>query len=306
MHIYSSRRFAKILSSLSLTLPLLAGCGESTVHPSVALVDRTTNALSLGSFMEVNGVYGPGCTNRTGSWSASLGGVGLLTNPALTVIQHDAGCALSASSVRFGSAVNNHLYSPAVSLALNAAFASSGSPFVATIGDPAAFYGNLRIQPDLTFGSDFAIDMVYSEDPKLVTASMIATFAVQSATATAGVVNAPDYTIDMTGFVMQVDVNRIVQYTGGSGALTDMNTTGQSYVVSTADLGAAPSYGSVDAAFQGGTQFSLSGMNPTIAAANFNLDGTNLSAGATRTLIIANMVSGTTSYEVFHVGFSVP
>ena len=234
-------RFVQVLSSLSLALPLLVGCGSPDVHPTVILTDHSTKALSLGSFMEINGAYGTGCTNRTGSWSVGIGGFTGLTNPALSVIRNDLGCSLSASSVRIGSGLSGQLYSPAAALALGASFASSGSAFNQMMSDPVAFYGNLRIQPDLSFANDFILGMVYSEDPNLVSASQLADYAVQSATATADGVSAPDYSVDVTGLSMQVDVNKIVQTTGGNAVLTAGTIAGQSFVVSSNDLGASPS-----------------------------------------------------------------
>jgi hypothetical protein len=298
--------FTNVVSSLLLTVPMLAGCGEQTVRPTISLVDRTTKALSLGSFLEVNGDYGTGCTNRSGSWSVGLGAFANTTNPPLTVVKNDTACTLSASSVRIGSAMTNTVYSPASSFPLGTLFASNGSAFAAMMGDPVAFYGNLRVTPDLSFNTDFVIDMVYSEDPSLVSASKLANYAVQSATASAGAVSPPDYTLDLTGLSLQVDANKIVQSASGNATLGDMATLGQSYVASTNDLGATPSYAAVDAEFQSGTALAIMGNNPMLAASLFSLAGANLTGGLPRTLIVANDVAGTRSYEVFRISFNAP
>lgn len=298
--------FTNVVSSLLLTVPMLAGCGEQTVRPTVSLVDRTTKALSLGTFLEVNGDYGAGCTNRSGSWSVGLGAFNNPTNPPLTVVKNDTSCTLSASSVRIGAVTSNSLYSPASSIQLGTLFASNGSAFAAAMGDPVAFYGNLRVTPDLSFNTDFVIDMVYSEDPSLVSASKLANYAVQSASASAGAVSPPDYSLDLTGLNLQVDANKIVQSASGSATLNDVSVSGQSYVASTNDLGATPSYAAVDAEFQAGMASAITGNNPMLAASLFSLGGANLSSGLLRTLIVASDVAGTRSYEVFRITFNAP
>lgn len=298
--------FTNVVSSLLLTVPMLAGCGEQTVRPTVSLVDRTTKALSLGTFLEVNGDYGAGCTNRSGSWSVGLGAFNNPTNPPLTVVKNDTSCTLSASSVRIGAVTSNSLYSPASSIQLGTLFASNGSAFAAAMGDPVAFYGNLRVTPDLSFNTDFVIDMVYSEDPSLVSASKLANYAVQSASASAGAVSPPDYSLDLTGLSLQVDANKIVQSASGSATLNDVSVSGQSYVASTNDLGATPSYAAVDAEFQAGMASAITGNNPMLAASLFSLGGANLSSGLLRTLIVASDVAGTRSYEVFRITFNAP
>lgn len=302
----SSRFFVKSLSTLSLALPLLVGCGAPTVNPAVELVDRSTKALSLGSFLEVNGLFGTGCTSRTGSWSVGIGGFSALTNPPLTVIANDTGCGLSVTSVRVGSSLASNLFVPAAAIPLGAYFASSGSPFVQTSGSPVDFYGNLKIQPDISFATDFSISLIYSEDPNLVAASAIANSAVQSATAGAGAVDSPDYTLDVAGITMQVDANKVVHNVGGSAVLSAMNTMGQTFIVSNTDFGAAPTYAMLDTEFQAGTQLSLNGTNPMLAAADFALVGASLVAPQVRTMIVANTVAGTRSYEAFRIVFSAP
>lgn len=299
-------RFAKLISSFALAAPLLAGCGSPVVNPSVALVDRTVKPLSLGDFLEVNGTYGADCIDRSGSWSVGIGGFSGLTNPALSVIKNDSGCKLWASSVRVGSLGGSVLYAPAANLALAADYAAQAHPFAPSQSAPTAFYGNLRVQPDLSFGSDFTVDLVYSEDPRWASAGVVANYGVQSAGLQTGGVSAPDYSIDLTSFVMQVDANKIVQSTSGGGVLMAMNTLCQTFIVSANDLGAAPSFAAVDAEFQTLPAQTLAPSNPEIAADSFFLTGANLAMPQIRTLILANTVAGTTSYEVFRITFSAP
>lgn len=306
MRTYNQTRFVKIISSFALVAPLLAGCGAQTVNPSVALVDRTVKPLSLGDFLEVNGTYGAACIDRSGSWSVGIGGFSGLTNPALSVIKNDSGCQLWASSIRIGSLGGSTLYASAGNLAIGADYAAQAYPFAPAPSAPTAFYGNLRIQPDLSFGSDFTVDMVYSEDPRWASAGVVADYGVQSASFRTGAVDAPDYAIDLSSFVLQVDANKIVQSTGGGGVLVAMNTPCQTFIVSTRDLGGAPSFAEVDAEFQMLPAQSLASGNPLIAADSFLLSGANLSMPQIRTVILANTVAGTTSYEVFRIAFSAP
>ena len=306
MRTNNQTRFAKLISSFALVAPLLVGCGSQTVNPSVALVDRTVKPLSLGDFLEVNGTYGPDCIDRSGSWSIGIGGFNGLTNPALSVIKNDGGCQLWASSIRIGSLGGSNLYAPAANQALSADYAVRAYPFAPSPSAPTAFYGNLRIQPDLSFGSDFTVDVVYSEDPRWASAGVIANYGVQSAGLRTGGVDAPDYAIDLTSFVLQVDANKVVQSTGGGGVLIAMNTPCQTFIVSTRDLGGAPSFAEVDAEFQTLPAQSLANGNPLIASDSFLLTGANLATPQVRTVILANTVAGTTSYEVFRITFTAP
>jgi hypothetical protein len=306
MNTNSRLSFVNALSSLALALPMLIGCGSPDVHPSITLIDRTTHPLNVGAFLEVMGSYGSGCTNRSGSWSVGIGGYTGLSNAPLSVVRNDTGCALTATSLRLGTLGANSLYFPPAGFSLGGSYAGSASAFAMNVGDPVAFYGNFQVLPDLSFANDFNIDLLYSEDPNLASASAVANYAVQSATASSGAVAAPDYALDMTGFTMQVDVNKIVQSTGGNAALTLMNTAAQTYVLSTNDLGATPTYAQVDAEFQAGSAQALSGMNPMLTAATFALSGANLSSPRIRTLLLANTQSGTPSYEAFRIAFSAP
>ena len=128
------RRLVQFLSSLSLPLvlsgPALPGCGGQVVHPAVNLVDRTTAALSLGSFMEINGSFGAGCTSRSGAWSVGINGFAALTNPALSVLQGDSGCILDVASARIGTPATNSLYAPTDQITMWSAYNQIGRAFM--------------------------------------------------------------------------------------------------------------------------------------------------------------------------------
>lgn len=305
------RRFATLLSSLALSLPLLSGCSDQTVRPAVNLVDRTTKALSVGAFLEINGLYGAGCTNRSGAWSVGIDGFTALTNPALSVLVGDSGCILSIASVRLGALGESSLYVAAEPFPLWAGYGQLSRAFSLNAGAEVAFYANLRIEPDLTFSSNFTIDMAYSQDPRRVTGSIIASYYIEpvvGVAASAGAVSPPDYAIDMTGLDVQVDGQKNVRSATGSAALIAAAVQGQTYVVTTADLGPAPSFAAVDGAFAGGAQQSLGvlGQSILIPASAFGLDGVSLSSPVIRTLIVANEQAGIRSYEVFALTISAP
>jgi hypothetical protein len=301
-----NRRIGSHLASLLLALPLAAGCGDASVQPSVSILDKTTKALTIGSFLEISGTYGGSCVARSGSWSVGVNGFSQLSNSPLSVVRNDAGCALTATSVHVGAMSSSTTYVANGVIPLGASFLGSAVPFSTAAGGMASFYGNLRIQPDLSFSSDFVINLLYSDDPNVVSASAVADYAVQSASATAGAVAAPDYTIDVTGISFQVDSAKIAQSASGSAALTFVNVTGQSFVVSPADLGSAPTYAAVAGEFQAGAPQALVGPNPSVAAAAFGLSQLDLSTPQVRTLIVANTENGTSSYEVFRITFSAP
>lgn len=311
MQTYFRRRLAQTVFPLTLSLSLVMGCGDQAVLPSVKLVDRTTKALSIGAFTEISGSYGHGCTNRSGAWSIGLNGYTALAHPSLSVPQGDIGCELSVSAVRAGSPAGNTLYSLGDSLSLGLSFWQTSPPFKRNLGSPADFYANMRVTPDLTFTSDFTIDMIYSEDPSLLTTSLLASYyeepVVRSSVTSAGI-SAPDYRLDISGLAVQVNDQKVVRSAVGSAALLTRLVPGQSYVVSNLNLGEGPSFGDVDAAFLGGAKWPLGPLPPTnlVPADVFELIGADLSTSAIRTLIVANEVAGARSYEVFEIRVDVP
>lgn len=309
------RRLVHFLSSLSLPLvltgPGLPGCGGQVVHPAVNLVDRTTAALSLGSFMEINGSFGAGCTSRSGAWSVGINGFAALTNPALSVIQGDSGCILDVASARIGTPATSSLYAPTDQITMWSAYNQIGRAFMSSPGGPADFYANLRIAPDITFTQNFTIDMVYSQDPSRVTGSIIASYYVDpvvSSTASASGVSPPDYTLDLSGLMVQVTDQKIVRSATGNALLHPQTVVGQSYVVSSRDLGPSPSLAALDAEFAAGTKqfIGLSDPSELIPAVSFALLGADLSGPTTRTLIVANELAAVRSYEVFALAVSAP
>lgn len=309
------RRLVQLVSSLSFPLvvsgPMLAGCGGQSVHPAVNLVDRTTQALSLGTFIEINGSFGAGCSGRSGAWSVGINGFAALTNPPLSVLQGDSGCILDASSVRIGTPASSTLYAPTDQITMWANYNQISRAFMKSPGGPADFYANLRIAPDITFTQNFTIDLIYSQDPSRVTGSIIASYYVEpvaTSSASASGVSPPDYTIDVSDLAVQVTNQKVVRSATGNVLLTPQTVVGQSYVVSARDLGPSPSLAVVEAEFTAGTKqfIGLSDPSELIPAAAFSLLGVDLTAQTTRTLIVANEVADIRSYEVFSLSISAP
>lgn len=298
--------FRRILSLTTLACSLLAGCGPSEVKPRLDPIDHFTSALSLGSLLEVNGVYGANCLQRTGSWSAGIAGFSSLTNSALSVIKDDTACELSLSSLRIGTVMTNSLYSPASAMALGSSYANNGTALKDDPMNPISMYLNARITPDLSFAGDFTIQMVYSDDPRLATGTKAATYGVAQSAVSAGSVTPPDYTLSLANLGIEVDAGDVVLSVSGTGDLTDVLTTGQQYAITSTNLGATPTIAQVEADFAAATPYAITGANPSIAASRFNLVGQDLTSGVTRNLIIQNLVSGTASYERFLITFNKP
>ncbi len=298
-----------LLKGLVFAAAALFGCdsqpGENVVMPKVSIIDKVSHALTPSSVRSIQGVYGAGCLARSGAWEIALNGYSA-TQPALSVIKDNATCTLSVTGILAGPVAAPVSYGMATPFAIQSAFAGSASPFAAGGVGATEFYGNFRVQPDLSFAADFVIELVYSDDASQVSAAKTATFAVQTGSATASAVPAADYTIDLVGVTIQVDANNIVQTTSGSAQLTDGNVTGEQYVVDMDTLPASPTFADLDAAFLAGTPQSLAGANPTIPASDLGLGGLDLSAPRYRNIIVAHTQNGTRSYQVFRITFSHP
>jgi len=301
-----NQSLSKYLIIGAVCCSLHTGCASQEVKPGIDPIDQIRGALSLGSLLEVNGTYGGSCLQRSGSWSVGVGGFSNLTNSALSVIKNDTSCSLSMSSLRFGTVPSNTLYSPASALSLGSSYAGNGSAIKDNPGNPVAVYVNGRITPDLSFSSNFTIQLVYSDDPSLATGSKSASYGIAQSTVSGGTVTPPDYTLSLTNLAIEVDAGDVVLSTSGTGDLTDVVTTGQLYAITSTSLGASPTLAEVDADFAGATQYAISGANPSIPAARFNLVGADLTSGVTRNLIVQNLQSGTASYERFLITFNKP
>ena len=297
----------KLLGAI-LALAVIPACGPSSdvlAHPE--LVDKSTHALTIGNILEVNGSYGAGCLSRTGNWSLPLITLSAPTNASLTVAKSNSACVLTLETLRIGvDEASASVYQTAANIGLGASYQGMASAFKVNLTDPVRFYANARIEPNLSFATDFTVRVLYSDDPGAASAIKNADFAAQIGMAATTGVAVPDYTAATTNLTLQVDADYIVQSATGTVDLTDGSILGDTYVVTTTDLSGSPSYDSVDTAFLAGTAAALTGPNPTIPASAFTLGTVNLSSPVKRSLIIAKTDNSASSYEVITVTFNHP
>jgi hypothetical protein len=115
----------------------------------------------------------------------------------------------------------------------------------------------------------------------------------------------PNYRLDLSQIALHADELDAVLDAAGYAALTFQSIPGQTYEVDTTNaLPSNPSIEQVGSFYDSQTPRSLPGLNPTIAASAFSLEGASLPA--VRTLIIANASSEVTSYQVFRITFNLP
>lgn len=282
----------------------ITACGpmdQSSVQANGVLVDRTSQALSVGALLFASGTY-DGCVDRSGAWSLALDGfAGELPNDALSVVKDDVDCVLTLSSLTSGVEatplewVDNEA-DPAIDM--DDVFQVSASSF-----DSGAFYANARLNA-VSFASDFTVAVLFSDDPDgAQTGSDTAGFIVSSATATSSQVAAPNYTIAMTGIVVQTDANDVVEGATGTAQLTTGGSNGERFVVRTTSPGTT--YADIDDAFLGGSSALLSSLTTLqLTAAGFDIVGADLTSGAIRYVLIVHTVDGVRSYQVITVTFN--
>lgn len=285
----------KTLGFIGVLLAALATQGacssERTALGGGVAFDQTTHPLTIGELESANGTYGALCTDRAGNWSVTIDGTSALDHPALSVVLNDAACVLTLTSLHTTAGI----IAAVPPIVLTTSYQATASAF----GAPVEFYANARLSA-VTFAADFVLEVLFSDDPALATGDNTAQFAVVVATATAGAVPAPDYTLDAAGLLVRTDVNDVVVTATGTANLTagPIPVLGQRYVV--VNAAGLVTYDQIDAAYLAGTDAALV---LGIPAAAFTLVGTDLTADQVRTLIIANTVSGVTSYERFEITF---
>ena len=73
-------------------------------------------------------------------------------------------------------------------------------------------------------------------------------------------------------------------------------------------IGTAPSFAAVDTAYNttGKTRDPISGASQLNELPDINLDGLDLTTPKKRNLIVANIVNGVNSYQVFQITFNHP
>jgi len=286
----------------AMTAACVTGCSSSqsspdVVKPQVVVVDRSTHSLTSGSLLAIDGTYGAGCTQRSGAWSIAIQPGATLDNPALSVVRNNTGCVLTLTGL-----VADALYTGTPSIAMTDAYQTSASAF-ASGGGAVAFYANAKLD-SLGFATDFVVTVLFSDNSSRATGGNTATATTSQSSATSQQVQAPNYTIDASSIAVATDNANIVQTATGLAQLTDGTATGEAYVVDLGTLPLSPTYAEVDAAYLAGTAVAITGADPSIDAASFDLVGLDLSTPQVRTVIVSHTESGVRSYELLVVTFN--
>src|SRR3954462_15567530 len=123
--------FTKTLTKMSLALcflgtAALSGCSAGgSVDAKVALYDRASQALSIGTVNVLSGTYGTNCDERSGDWNVGLSGyMGTIANP-LSVVLDDDDCILTVTSLL----VNSTTYEADPSIDLGLSYQQDASAF---------------------------------------------------------------------------------------------------------------------------------------------------------------------------------
>ncbi len=285
----------------------VGGCssaGPQTLTPTAETIARTSEALTSGAILWVDGTYGAGCVSRSGSWSLRVSGSATMDNPALSVIQDNTACVLTLTSI-----VADQTYTAAPSIAMGTSYAGTASSFAPSGGGSLAFYGNAELSSG-SFGSNFVVTFVYSDNPSLATGALTAQYVSVTATSTATDINSPNYTLDLVSgaLTVNIDANYVVESVSGTVILDNGTITGGAYFVDQGVLGSSPTFSQIDTAYSAASPAptTISGSNPSVAASALGLVGVNLTSTAYRTVVIQRLVSGVPSYQTFRIAFSHP
>jgi Ice-binding-like len=203
--------FARI-PAFALAAASAACAGGSSELESVTAASHTmsmTQALADGSITEIDGTYGSGCAERSGSWSIRVSGTGM-TDPPLTVVRNNAACVLTLTSL-----VADQTYTTVSPIALTDTYAGAASAFEAGDAGGVRFYANAKLDP-AGFAGDFVVTVVVSGDPNAsmstVTAGVLgaaSSFAVLAGSAVACSATPPSAIAGDVGVSPGVDLTSV-------------------------------------------------------------------------------------------------
>jgi hypothetical protein len=304
-----------ILALLAIGL-VAAACGDSPLrspapvqHGSSArleLEDHGSASLTVTSIRALKGTYGSACLERAGTWTIPLNGYEFIGGEtALTVEGGDVACTLFISEVKAGAVDNPLSYTCAAPFALATGYAASGVAFKLNGAGETVFYANFRAEPDLGYQDNFLVRMAYSDDVKKTNADYNTQYDVVTATAVAGLVQAPNATLSLAELDVRVTATNVVKSAVGNVLLTQGAVPGQRYTIDMGTLDATASYGSVDAFFTNPAtvKVDMVGATQLIPAIELGLLTVDLTAPKVRSIIMANTESGVTSYQLFRISF---
>lgn len=294
-----------VFTCLSLMTALAAtpGCTEpEVVGGDVELVDKTKLPLTVGDLESVNGTYGAGCTGHSGSWSIEIANGATLDHDPLSVIKNDTACVLTLTELRAESL----LYVTASDIELGSTYVGSASEFklstAATGPDPVVFFANAKINP-ADFSADFALSFLYSDDANAASGANNASYDEWESSVSGDPVTAPNYTYD-DNLAIQADIDDVVTTALGSVDFTDGSVTAERYFVDLGTLPGSPTYDDIKDVFDAGSNAAVSGANPSILVAEFDLMGDTLPQ--TRTIIFRHLENGVASFQTLKVTFNAP
>ena len=228
------------------------------------------------------------------------------TYSLLDVVRANSACTLTLDSLRIGTSESTAaLYIADSPIALGNSFRPVGSAFRMNAAGAVALFANARVQPDMSFNSNFMVQTIFSADSGAVSANVSANFEVVSRQRS---LTACPPRLRRRCHGHQPAGRCHLSRTAAAGAvmLSDMLQPGESYVISTMDFGVAPAYGDVAMAFDAGAPVAITGPNQTIPAAAFSLVGESLASPLLRSIILMHEDSGVRSYEVVAIRFLGP
>jgi hypothetical protein len=277
------------------------GDGDETaplVKPSVVLIDRTNQPLTIGELQSLGGTYGANCDGRAQGtpWNLKIAGPDVAT--PLSILAGDNDCALVLTTV----IATGGTYSATPPIMIGQNYMASSVAAFTTNGGLVAFYANARFTLGAGDPPTLTVEFAFSDDPNLdntpTPVEPAQSFAI---TGTGLPVTSPAYTIDVDslGFETVAGVTTVV----GTATLS-VGAPDDTYVVSTADLDENSTFADVDAAYKAVTTpvtvtTPISGATLTTAIGASDPDASQAS------IIIAAVddTTGITTYQVLTLTF---
>ena len=223
-----------------------------------------------------------------------------MDNNPLSVVMDNTGCTLTLTALVTNENTKT-TYTASPSIVLGASYAGTASSF-ANGANPIAFYGNAMLS-SLSFASNFTLDILYSDDPSLGSASLTGVYTTVTASSFTTDNAAPNYTLSLSALTVSIDNLFVVESVAGTANLTAGSVTGDQYYVDQGTLTASPTFAQIDSAYASATKVTIP--SPFhIGAGSFGLVSTTLPQY--RTIVIHNVTSGVASYQTFYVTFNHP
>lgn len=294
----SARKLVVLALSAALATTSCGGAEGGDATANVELIDATRGALTTAKVRWANGMFGPGCKSRSGSWSVPIDpSVTTMDNPTLSVSRNDITCTLKITEL-----VGDETYRAAPPLVLTTVFTPLAAPFnrPVAVGGKAAFYANARLGTT-TFDGPFTLTLLVSGEAAESAVSASGTYATSRASASVTTVPAPDYAVDISTLAFEYDAYPLVTAVSGNLALTAGKYAGEGYVI-VDTLPTTPAYADYDAAYK--AQVAQPIVNgATIPGATLLSVGSALTSDVVRTVLVRRTVDGVPSYQVVTVTF---